>query len=283
MGKSEREANFVVIKTRALLGRTVRLKERKMFKLGVVSFLNALPLYATLRARAGIEIIPALPARLADGLTAGAYDAALMPVVDHLRGVGDGLLGDAIVGATGRVESVMIFSKIPMSEVQSIALDTSSHSSVALTNVIARDFYGLNPRLINHAPDLGAMLQVADAALLIGDPALVAMQNPGDLRVYDLAGQWQKLTGKSFIFAAWAARDGLEQSKRDELAQILNRARDEGKARIPQLVAGETLPPQLSPAVVENYLSDIIEHTRAPSHSAGLAEFKERLAKLDLL
>ena len=252
-----------------------------MFKLGVVSFLNALPLYATLRERDDIQIIPALPARLAEGLTLGIYDAALMPVVDHLRGVGDGLLGDAIVGATGRVESVMIFSNVAIENVKSIALDTSSHSSVALTQVIARDFYGLNPRLIHHAPDVAAMLRAADAALLIGDPALIAMQNSGDLQVYDLAAEWKKFTGLPFIFAAWAARDGLE--KRDELAAILNCARDEGRAQIPQLVANETLPPQLSPAIVEDYLSNIIEHTRTSSHSAGLDEFRRRLTKLDLL
>ncbi len=252
-----------------------------MFRLGVVSFLNALPLYATLRERDDICIIPALPARLAEGLTNGIYDAALMPVVDHLRGVGDGLLGDAIVGATGRVRSVMLFSNVEIENVQSIALDTSSHSSVALTQVIARDFYHLNPRLIHHAPDVAAMLRAADAALLIGDPALIAVQNPGKMHVYDLANEWREFTGLSFIFATWAARDGLEN--RDELAQILNQARDDGKANIAQLVAAETLPPQLSPAIVEDYLSNIIEHTRTPSHSAGLEMFARRLAKLDLL
>ena len=252
-----------------------------MFRLGVVSFLNALPLYATLRERDDICIIPTLPARLAEGLTAGLYDAALMPVVDHLRGVGDGLLGDAIVGATGRVRSVMLFSNVEIANVQSIALDTSSHSSVALTQVIARDFYGLNPRLIHHAPDVAAMLGAADAALLIGDPALIAVQNPGKMHVYDLANEWRKFTGLSFIFAAWAARDGLE--KREELAQILNQARDEGRAHIPQLVAQESLPSQLTPAIVEDYLSNIIEHRRTPSHSAGLDEFARRLTKLDLL
>lgn len=254
-----------------------------MFTLGVVSFLNALPLYATLTERPDIEIIPALPARLAEGLTAGIYDAALMPVVDHLRGVGDGLLGNAIVGATGRVQSVMLFSNLELENVKSIALDTSSHSSVALTQVMARDFYGINPRFIHHAPDLKQMLKVADAALLIGDPALIAMQNPGETHIYDLAHEWQKFTGLSFIFAAWAARDGLEPEKRDELAQILNRARDEGKAHIAQIVAAQTLPPQLSPAVVEDYLSNIIEHHRTPSHGAGLEMFRRRLAKLDLL
>ena len=252
-----------------------------MFRLGVVSFLNALPLYATLREQTDICIVPALPARLADGLNAGLYDAALMPVVDHLRGVGDGLLGNAIVGATGRVQSVMLFSNVPIEKVKSIALDTSSHSSVALTTIIARDFYGLHPQMIHHAPDVAAMLRAADAALLIGDPALIAMQNPGDLYIYDLAAEWQKFTGLSFIFAAWAARDGLDN--RDELANILNRARDEGKANIAQIVANEKLPPQLSPAIVENYLSNIIEHRRTPAHSAGLDEFARRLKILDLL
>lgn len=262
-------------------GTTSRFVPFFMFKLGVVSFLNALPLYATLRGRDDIQVVEALPSRLADGLKSGAYDAALMPVVDHLRGVGAGLLGDAIVGATGCVRSVLIFSHVPIEQINSIALDTSSHSSVALTGVIARDFYGLNPRFIDHAPDLEAMLEVADAALLIGDPALVAVQNPGALQVYDLAAEWRKFTGLSFIFAAWTAREGLEN--RAELTAILDQARNEGKAHIPQIVTAETLPPELSPAIVEDYLANVIEHRRTPSHSAGLEMFRRRLEKLDLL
>ena len=254
-----------------------------MFRLGVVSFLNALPLYATLYGRDDVCIVPALPARLADGLRAGDYDAALLPVVDHLRGVGDGLLGDAIVGATARVRSVLLFSRVPLRQAKSIALDTSSHSSVALTNIVARDFYGLDPQFVHHAPDLGAMLRVADAALLIGDPALVAAQNAGDLHVTDLASEWHKFTGLSFIFAAWAARDGLQPHRRDELTAILNRTRDEGRARIPQIVAAQSLPPQLSPALVEDYLTNIIEHRRTAAHSAGLEMFRRRLAKLELV
>ena len=254
-----------------------------MFKLGVVSFLNALPLYATLQGRDDVCIVPALPARLADGLRAGAYDAALLPVVDHLRGVGDGLLGDAIVGATRRVQSVTLFSRVPLRKAKSIALDTSSHSSVALTNIVARDFYGLNPHFVHHAPNLNAMLKVADAALLIGDPALIAVQNAGDLHVTDLAAEWHRFTGLSFIFAAWAARAGLEQTKRDELTALLNQARDEGRARVAQIVAAQALPPQLSPTLVEDYLSNIIEYRRTPMHGAGLEMFRRRLAKLELL
>ena len=127
------------------------------------------------------------------------------------------------------------------------------------------------------------MLEVADAALVIGDPALMAMQNVGNLHVYDLAREWQRFTGLSFIFAAWAARDGLESAQRAQLTAILNRARDDGRAQIARLVASETLPPQLSPAIVEDYLTNIIEHTRTRAHSAGLDEFARRLAKLGLL
>ena len=252
-----------------------------MFRLGVVSFLNALPLYATLRGRDDISIIEALPSKLADGLKNGAYDAALMPVVDHLRGVGDGLLGNAIIGATGRVRSVLLFANVPLENVKTIALDTSSHTSVALVEVIARDFYGLNPSFIHHAPDLKQMLKIADAALLIGDPALIETQNPGDYLIYDLAHEWTHATNLSFIFAAWAARDGLQN--RDLLTAILNQARDDGKRLIPEIVAAQTLPPQLSPHVVEDYLFNAIEHRRTPSHAMGLREFARRLKKLELL
>ena len=81
------------------------------FRLGVVSYWNAKPLYHTLENRSDFEIIPRLPAQLAEGTYPGEFDAALMPVVDHLRGHGDGILGDGIVGATGKVRIILSLVK----------------------------------------------------------------------------------------------------------------------------------------------------------------------------
>jgi chorismate dehydratase len=251
------------------------------FRLGIVPYLNPLPLYFTLRHRSDIEIFLDFPSNLGARLENGECDAALLPVADHIRGIGDGLLGDAIVGATGEVRSVMLFSRVPLEEITSVALDTSSHSSVALIQVILRDFVSLKPTFVPHGPQLEAMLQVADAAVLIGDPALSAFQNPGALHVYDMAGLWHRFTGLSFVFAAWTARPALEG--RDELASLLNRARDEGEKCIPQIVAANPIGTSLPDAVVASYLSNAIQYRLTPSHRAGLEEFRRRLKAMETL
>lgn len=244
-------------------------------KLGVVPYLNPLPLYFALKNRPEIEITADFPARLGARLEAGEFDVALLPVADHIRGIGDGILGDAIVGATREVRSVMLFSKVEIGQIASVALDTSSHSSVALIRVLLRDFVGISPQYCDAAPDLPAMLAQNDAAVLIGDPALAAAQNPGKWHIYDLAALWHRYTGKSFVFAAWIARRRLEN--RAEVAELLQSARDRGETQIAQIVAARPIQTALPDAVVESYLREAIDYRLTPAHRAGLDEFARRL------
>ncbi len=244
-------------------------------RLGVVPYLNPLPLYFSLRDRSDIEITLDFPSNLGARLQNGEFDAALLPVFDHFQGIGDGILGDGIVGASREVRSVLLLSRVPIEEIDSVSLDSSSHSSVALTRVILRDFYGLQPAFVNHAPDLSAMLQSSDAAVLIGDPALAARQNPSDLQVYDLASLWQQWTGKSFVFAAWIAKNEVEN--RAELVELLNNARDDGQNRISEIVRANPIRTLLPDTVVESYLRDAIEYRLTPAHRAGMDEFARRL------
>jgi chorismate dehydratase len=247
-------------------------------KLGVVPYLNALPLHWSLRGRSDVEIVADFPANLGARLQNGEFDAALLPVADHLRGIGDGIVGDAIVGATREVRSVLLFSKVGIEEIGSVALDASSHSSVALTGIILRDFYSLQPDFVPHPPDLQSMLRVADAALLIGDPALEAAQNPASLQVFDLASLWHRFTGLSFVFAAWTAKDGLEN--RAWLEQSLGAARDEGESQIAAIVAANPLQTSLPDAAIKSYLRDAIQYRLTPAHRAGMDEFARRLEAL---
>lgn len=247
------------------------------FKLGVVPYLNPLPLYFSLRNRRGIEITADFPAKLGARLQNGEFDAALLPVADHIRGIGDGILSDAIVGASKQVRSVLLFSKVEIEEIRSIALDTSSHSSVALIQILLRDFIGITPKYRDAPPDLSAMLAQNDAALLIGDPALLAARSPGVLHVFDLATLWHHFTGHSFVFAAWIAKPGLQN--RAELETLLESARDQGTRQIAAIVAQNPLQTSLSDAVVEDYLRHAIEYHLTPSHRAGMSEFARRLEK----
>jgi len=248
-----------------------------MFTLGVVSYLNALPLYRTLESSGKVKLIPVVPSKLAELLDAGKVDVAMMPIIDHLRGVGDGIVGNACIGATGAVRSVRMHANVAPEQIRTVAADTSSHTSVALLHVLLKDLYGIEPEFIDHKPDLDQMLQTCDAALIIGDTALEIAESPlKSTFMLDLAEGWQQLTGLSFVFAAWIARKGLSASQKEELAALLNSGRDDGLANLKQVVEENIIPTAMSKTQIEDYLRHSIEFTITPAHQAGITEFQRR-------
>jgi len=256
-----------------------------MFKLGVVPFLNALPLYRTLEGRADIEVVRIVPSRLSLALAAGECDAALIPVVDYLRGVGERIISDACIGSTGPVRSVLMFSCVPPAQVHSVAVDTSSHSSVALLRVLFNDHFQNPAPFAEHPPDLHAMLKQHDGALLIGDKALEAIvpAQQADYEILDLGAAWMEMTGKPFVFAAWVSRRGLEMELEAELAVLLTRARNEGEASLPEIVRDNPISTTLPAALIEDYLRNAVDFTLTDEHQEGLEEFRRRCEQYDLL
>ena len=123
-----------------------------------------------------------------------------------------------------------------------------------------------------------------DAALLIGDAALEAMQNglPENTIVWDYGAAWQELTGLPFVFAAWIARENLPRNQCDELAILLSQARDEGETHIARY-AREANHSTLSPELIESYLNDAIGYHITSRHREAMNEFRARCAKFDLI
>lgn len=254
------------------------------FTLGTVPYLNAIPLYAALEARAELRIVSAIPALLAPMLQCGECDAALIPVVEHLRGVGGEIISDAGVGADGPVRSVLLFHRAPIQTLHTVAVDASSRSSVALLRVILHDGYKVSPHFREAAPDLETMMSAHSAALLIGDPALEAVQNlPNGVEVLDLAEAWKTLTGLPFVFAAWVTRRDLPIKARDELSQLFSQARDDGMQMLSRLARDERFSPTLSVDVKESYLRDAIKYHHDARFRRGLQEFSRRAEALKLL
>jgi chorismate dehydratase len=263
------------------------------FRLGVVSYLNALPLYRTVEARSEVDVVRVVPSKLAAMLDAGECDAAIMPVVDFLRGVGEAIISDACIGTKkegeGAVRSVLLFHRAPIKQLKSVAVDTSSHSSVALLRVLLADAYRVLPPFHEHAPNLAQMLQKHEAALLIGDAALeaknaveVSIDNP-TAHILDLGAAWKELTGLPFVFAAWIARRGLDENAREELARVLSAARDEGIADLKTVVAQNPIQTGIPDAQIEEYLRDAVEFHLSDSHRAAIEEFRRRCIQHSLL
>ncbi|HEY0075903.1 MAG TPA: menaquinone biosynthesis protein [Abditibacteriaceae bacterium] len=250
-----------------------------MLTLGSVPYLNALPLYRTLETSGNAQILRVVPARLGRHLASGECAAALLPVVDHFRDPHSFLISDACIGSDGAVRSVLLFSKKAPREIGSVAADTSSHTSVALLRVLLADVFNVRPPFIDHAPDINQMLKQHDAALIIGDNALEAVQNPPQgVEILDLGAQWKQLTGLPFVFAAWIAKKQTEN-----LGEILSHARDEGEANLKQIVEENPIPTRLSQEKIEDYLRHAVTFHLDENHRAGLEEFRVRCQKHNLI
>ena len=250
-----------------------------MLTLGSVSYLNALPLYRPLETSGKARIIRVVPARLGIHLQNGDCAAALLPIVDHFRDPQSFLVSDACIGSDGAVRSVLLFTKKAPRDIKSVAADTSSHTSVALLRVLLADVFNARPPFVDHAPNIEAMLQAHDAALIIGDNALEAAQNPPHgTEIIDLGAQWKQLTGLPFVFAAWIARE-----KTENLDELLSQTRDEGEENLPQIVAENPISTRLAPNQIEDYLRHAVTFHLNEAHRAGLDEFKKRCKRHELI
>ena len=175
-----------------------------------VSFLNTVPLVWGMlhgEQRRLFELSFAVPSECADQLQEGRADIGIVPAVELNRQRLEILRGTGIA-CRGPVRSILLISKVPFSQIRRLAADSSSRTSVMLSRIILSKKYGAEPALVSHPPDLPAMLQVCEAALIIGDPALLIDPSRLPYRALDLGDEWMEMTGLPMVFAVWAARHG---------------------------------------------------------------------------
>lgn len=221
-------------------------------------------------------ILDNAPSRSAELLHQDRVDVALVPVICAQTIEGIRVIPDVCVGSRQRVRSVrLVTNGCGLADVRSLALDHSSMTSVVLTKILFREFYSIEPEWRDAAPDLSAMLADADAALLIGDPAL-AVTASDDISIFDLAEVWHRHTGLGFVFAMWMTR-------RESCAIDLAGARDEGLSHVPQIAANYAAQIGLSPADMAAYLTDNIVYSPDRSMMDGLKLYFELAAKHGLI
>jgi chorismate dehydratase len=209
------------------------------------------------------------PARCARLLARREVEAALVPVIEYQRMPEIALVPGVCVGSRSRVRSVVLVTRgEPLEDVRSCALDTSSRTSAALIQIIFREFLGFEPQWRPFEPDLRAMLKANDAALLIGDPAMVFPRE--GLRVYDLASLWREHTGLGFVFAMWMA--GLDSSERVRAIDFAG-ARDEGLEHVEEIAAGYAGTLGLPASELHDYLLENISFKLDKEMRAGLDLF----------
>jgi len=245
-------------------------------RLGAVSYLNAGPLVHGLAGDPAFEITADLPSKVADQLHAGTIDVGMIPSIEYARGAYAIVPGIAIA-SRGPVRSVNLYLRGKLDQIRRVALDTSSRSSVALARILLRERLGREPEYVDRPPNLEAMLAEADAALVIGDPALYADTAAERL---DLGEGWQVLTGLPFVFAFWAGRMGALDAGHVARLQAALRS---GLGELSRIAVSYNGHGAGRAELNESYLRSNIVYALGPEELAGLAEFYRRAHRQGLI
>lgn len=240
-------------------------------RIGAVGYLNAQPLvYGLDRRPDRVALRFDAPSRCAMLLAEGAIDLGLIPSIEYLRGGGYRVVPGLSIASRGPVASVALYTARPLEDVRSIAADSSSRTSVALLRVLCADRFRIDPAFETRPPDLDAMLQDCDAALVIGDHALFADHTAAGLRKIDLGEEWTAMTGLPFVWAFWAGRPGILDA--GDIA-MLRTARDDGIRAVDRIAAAYCGPAPEKVAVGRRYLVENIQYGLGEAERAGLARF----------
>ncbi len=179
--------------------------DTKTVRVGCVNYLNARPLWHGLGKRPDLFSLKyAVPAKVSTWLHNGEVDLALVSSIEYEPRYR--VVPGAAVTSIGPVASVAAFSRKPLTRARSVALDSSSRTSAALMRILCAEWFDIEPEFVTMDPDLPAMLQRCDAALLIGDRALFVDHVGMGLRKHDLCEEWRGMTRLPFVFAFWTGR-----------------------------------------------------------------------------
>jgi chorismate dehydratase len=262
----------------------------QQLRISAISFLNTAPLMwdfensenkeTAARLREQFDISYTVPSRCAEQLKEGSADIGIIPVAAYTVIPDLVIVPDVAIACKNKVRSILLISKVPLDKIRSVATDDSSRTSAALVEIYLRKFVGINPGFSRQKPDLKEMLQWHDAALLIGDPALQAQalqasvlkSNPKGYFVYDMAEEWKRWTGRSFVFAFWAIRKAALQGRGQEpnIAQIFQQSRDNGLKHIPEISSAWAPKLNLPAKLISEYLIENVDYSLDADNLEGL-------------
>lgn len=217
-----------------------------MMRIAASTYLNSAPLVFSFargkRQNQTTFLGDTAPARCAEMLETGLSDVALIPVIEYQRIPNLRIIPDVAVASKRRVRSVLLATRVPTHEIRTVTLDSSSRTSQALLRILFLHRYMAHPTFTEKTPDLETacenMFEDSDAALVIGDPAmrLEASAEALGLRIYDLADEWQDMTGLPFVFAVWAASEAATHEFPDLARDFLD-AKAEGLEHIEEIAS----------------------------------------------
>lgn len=242
-------------------------------RLGCLPYLNVRPLVYTLEQGAlpeGWELVYAPPSVLAGMLAREEIAAAPVSAFACYQNPSFGICPDICIAADGPVKSVLVLSKVPVDRIRRVALDTSSLSGANMSRIILSEAYGLTPDFIHADPaPVSGMLELADAAAVIGDPAMLCPKE--GLHVLDLALEWKRLTSLPAVFAVWAGK-GITP----ELIDVLQEAKRQGMSMLPEISEKESSRLGLPYDTCLDYLSDTIKYDFGSREQQAFDLFREK-------
>ncbi|GAA3347527.1 menaquinone biosynthesis protein [Amorphoplanes nipponensis] len=257
-------------------------------RVGHIQFLNCLPIYWGLMrsgALLDVDLHKDTPDRLNAALVAGDLDIGPISLVEYLRNADDLLLlPNLAVGSDGPVLSVNLVSTRPPAELDGrpVALGSTSRTGVLLAQMLLAEQYGAEPEYFRCPPELSQMLLEADAAVLIGDPALRAMYEAPELglEVIDLAQAWREWTGLPMVFAVWAVRKEFAAAHPGvvkEVHEAFQRSRDLCLGELDEVAEAAARWEPFDAATLATYFR-ALDFSLGERQIAGVREFARRAA-----
>jgi chorismate dehydratase len=269
------------------------ISSMKRLRISAISYLNTAPLMwdfehrdtAFSGTRSAFDISYTLPSACAAALEEGSADIGIIPAAAYATIPDLVILPGVAIASRRAVRSILLVSKVPLEEIQTVALDRSSLTSVALTKVLFAKRWGGGRTFVPMAPEIDKMLEQHDAGLLIGDPALKVDRSR--YLTYDLAEEWIRLTGKPFVFAFWAVRQAAlkDASPSLDLATVFQESRDHGlePRNLRQIALGWAPRLGLSAADVISYLTENIHYYLDAACLDGMRLFYDYAAECGAL
>lgn len=255
------------------------------------------------------DIVSSMPSECARRLQAGTADIGLVPVAAYPAMPGAAIIPGCAIASLDHVQSILLVVKraVGVRGAKRVALDTASLTSAAYTRIFFSKLWKTAPEFVPHAPDLNTMLRDADAALLIGDPALLALhdrakwgagapglefetwdsKNNGEpLDYIDLAHEWRVWTGTPWVSAFWAVREaafGPHTVSRSQLIEDFQLSRDHGLQHIDDLAREWSTRMPLSIGALRDYLTENIHYVLDDACLEGLSLFYRYAAECGAL
>jgi chorismate dehydratase len=260
----------------------------RRLRISAISYLNTAPLmwdFERGHTARDFDISYTLPSGCARALAEGAADIGIIPAAAYTQVPGLQILPDVAIASRRAVRSILLVSHVPIERVRTVALDTSSMTSVALTKVLFEKWLGGGRTFTAMEPNLEQMLSLCDAGLLIGDPALQVDRSR--YHTLDLAEEWIRYTGKPFVFAFWAVcGEALREADPAlDLTAVFRDSRDHGlePQNLEQIVQQWAPRLGLSANSVRQYLTESIHYQLDAGCLEGLRLFYQYTAEIEAL